>query len=195
MPVVATRWHQHIMCSVIEDVPAPDPRESSPFLTPPTLPCASLKLLVRTQLKTGAPISWTKGSADSFRRLLSRNQERFLTYIPCIPKDHNIREIKMGQYLCHGRDSNLSFVGSKALGIFKCRVPRSDLSSANSAITLSTDTLGFLEIYLLVLDTAGLRNLGISWCFCCSRPISAAGAGKCSLRVPAGVMGKLGKRV
>jgi hypothetical protein len=46
-----------------------------------------------------------------------------------------------------------------------------------------------------VLDAAEFRNLGISWHFCCSQPISVAGAGNCSLGVPDGVMGKLGKGV
>lgn len=55
-------------------------------------------------------------------------------------KRTQLREMKVEPYLCCGRDSNLSFVGSKTLGISECRVPRSDLSYTDSAITPSTDS-------------------------------------------------------
>lgn len=48
--------------------------------------------------------------------------------------------MKVGPYLCRGRDSNLSFVGSKTVGISECRVPRSDRSYTNCANIPSADS-------------------------------------------------------
>lgn len=106
----------------------------------------------------------------------------------------------MEPYLCCGRDSDLNFVGSKTLGISECRVPRSDLSYPDSAVTPSTDSWvsfkpasrwAVIVLYWMLQDSGAWVSTGTS---ALSPSLQLVWA-NVLLGVPAGVMGKLGKGV